>query len=686
MKKNPAYTRIEKLRTLIDFHRTQYHTHDAPEISDEAYDALVRELEALENTYPEYRDTESPTQKIGGVVLDKFTKVRHEILQWSYDNAFGYDELVAWEEKINRFIEKENDDIRMLPRDYVAELKIDGMKIILTYEHGKLTLGATRGDGVTGEDITHAVAMIKDIPKDIGRDISLVVVGEAWMKKSDLSKLNTERQKRGEQLFANTRNATAGSLRQLDASVTEKRNIQTFIYSIEKLAGDGLNIPLSQQETLILLKEFGFSVNPVYIYTKNIQDIQDFYTTWVPKRDKEEYGIDGVVVKLNNKMLCTSLGYTAKAPRFGVAYKFPAEEVTTVIEAIVIQVGRTGALTPVAHLRPVLVAGSTVSRATLHNQDEITRLDIRVGDTVVIRKAGDVIPEVVRVLVELREGREKRFHMPKQCPVCGSDVVQKETSTDDATVALFCINKKCFAQEVERMIHFVSKKGMNIVGMGDKIVEKCITEGVIVTYADIYELQKGDLVGLEKFGEKSADNLIHSINQSKSTTLARCIYALGIHHVGEETADLLARYIAYKYQDPSMKDCLDIFQQISKEEIEALDGIGGTVAESFVVYMSDRDVKKELSRLAQFLTFVYEKTTVQQNLLGKTFVLTGSLVAFSRDEAKNTIKRLGGTVANSVSKKTSYVVVGTDPGSKYDDAVRLGVPVINESEFGELIS
>lgn len=686
MKKEAIQSRIQKLRALIEVHRVQYHTNDAPEISDEAYDTLVRELEILEQAHPEFADSMSPTQKVGATVLEKFIKVKHEILQWSYDNVFGYDELLAWEEKIVRFIEKEDTSIRSIPREYVAELKIDGMKIILTYEHGKLVLGATRGDGVVGEDITHAVSVMPDIPKDLGKDISLVVVGEAWMKKSDLQKLNTRRQKEDKPLFANTRNATAGSLRQLDASITRDRNIQTFMYSIEKLTGDDLEIPDSQKETLVLLKKFGFSVNDIFVHTSHVKEIQEFYNGWVSKRDKEEYSIDGIVIKIDSRKISQALGYTAKAPRFGVAYKFPAEEVTTIVEDIAIQVGRTGALTPVAHLRPVVVAGSTVSRATLHNQDEIDRLDVRIGDTVIIRKAGDVIPEVVRVLTELREGGEKPFHMPTHCPVCGNTVVQGQTSTDDKTVAVFCTNKKCFAQEVERMIHFVSKKGMNIVGMGDRIVEKFITEGLISTYADIYELKIGDIVGLEKFGEKSADNLIESIAQSRQVPLAKFLYALGIHHIGEETAELIAKYIAETHDNPSYGDVLRVWKKIAKESLENIEGIGPTVADSFIAYIADVDHQEKLSRLESYITFVYESSTFPQTLSGKTFVLTGTLATISRDEAKNRIKQMGGSVASSVSKKTSYVVVGDEPGSKYDDAVKLNISILDEKAFLNLLS
>src|SRR3989338_3272841 len=522
--------RIKKLRALVEYHRLKYHTDDAPEISDEAYDALIRELESLEST----EDSTSPTQKVGGFVLDKFVKVRHKVPQWSYDNIFDYNELVGWIEKTNRFISKSPLAKTVLASGgvkYITELKIDGMKIILTYTKGKLVLASTRGDGETGEDITHNAHAIQSIPKDLGINIDLIAVGEAWMKKSDLKKTNEAREKEELPLFANTRNATAGSLRQLDSNVTETRNIQTFFYSIDKFVSNTEKEPTTQEIVLKTLKHFGFSTSPSHKLCATIDEIEAYYQKESRIRDTHEFGVDGVVIKMNELSLSRALGFTAKSPRGGVAYKFPAEEVTTIVEDIQIQVGRTGALTPVAHLRPVRVAGSTVSRATLHNEDEISRLGLMIGDTVIIKKAGDVIPEIVRTLFELRTGKEKKFKMPTKCPICGSEVKKQIIGTKESSAALYCTNKNCFAQDMERMTHFVSKKGMNIVGMGDRIVEKLMNEGLISEYADIYELQKDDLEVLEKFGEKSADNLIESIEKSRKITLSRFLYALGIRHI-----------------------------------------------------------------------------------------------------------------------------------------------------------
>lgn len=670
--------RMKQLRAEIERHGALYHTHDAPEISDEAYDALVRELLALEVEHPEFA-VGSPTKKVGGEVLEKFVKVRHEVPQWSYDNIFNHEELIGWETKTRRFLAKTPHANAAL--SYITELKVDGMKIVLTYRAGKLVLGATRGDGAVGEDITHNVRVIKSVPQDLGRDIDLIVVGEAWMKKSDLAKTNESRAREELPLFANTRNATAGSLRQLDSSITRERNIQTFFYAIDKFEtrDTSLVAPKTQEEILKTLAELKFSVNPDHALCYTMDDVESFYQKWIHKKDAEQYGIDGVVIKLNDLAISADLGFTAKSPRSGVAYKFPAQEVTTVVEDIQIQVGRTGALTPVAHLTPVLVAGSTVSRATLHNEDEINRLGLKIGDTVIIKKAGDVIPEVVRVLTELRSGKEETFHMPKTCPVCGS-LVRKESigTREGISAALYCSNKNCFAQDLERIIHFVSKKGMNIVGMGDKIVEKLMNEGLVSEYPDIYELKQGDLEVLEKFGEKSAENLIASIEMSRNVTLSHFLYALGIRHVGEETADL----IASKIQEPITK-----YQTISKEQFEVIEGVGPVVADEIVKWFSDSHNQSILSKLLKQVTIEAPKLVARrQPLAAKVFVLTGTLETMSRDEAKEKIKSLGGKVSSSVSKQTDYVVAGADPGSKYDDAQKLGVTILSEPELLKLLS
>jgi DNA ligase (NAD+) len=655
--------RIKILRAEIEKHRELYHTKDAPEISDEAYDALVRELMSLD---PQF------TVPVGGKILEGFTKTKHLIPQWSYDNVFGFDELTRWDVRNRKMVGNTT------LWEYCCELKIDGLKIILTYEKGILKVGATRGDGTVGEDITENIKMIKSVPYTIADKRNLVVIGEVWMKKSDLEKINTERQTAGLPLYANPRNLAAGTLRQLDTSIVASRDLQTFFYDMTVLGEDEAFV--THEEELTHLKELGFSVNKETKTVNTLEKIQGFVDRWTEHRNDQEYGVDGVVIKLNDTSIREDLGYTAKSPRFGVAYKFPAEEVTTMVEAIDIQVGRTGVLTPVAHVKPVLVAGSTVARATLHNQDEIDRLDVRVGDTVILRKAGDIIPEILQVLLELRPKNTQKFFLPKTCPVCGTAVTKKEMATG-TSVALYCINRHCPAQSLENLIHFASKKAMNIVGMGEKIIEKLLNENLIQTPVDMYHLKKEDLEGLEKFGDLSANNLIESIEASKKTTLQRFLFALGIHHVGEETADLIANSFEWK----NNKDLFHKLTTITDEDLTKIDGIGDTVAASFVDYFADADRQVVVRALIDLFTF--EKSQLaSKKFEGMTFVITGTLETLSRDEAKALIKQHGGKVASSVSKNTDYVVAGDNAGSKYDEAVKLEVKILTEKEFYAKVS
>lgn len=556
MDKQEAKKRAEKLRKEIDRHRYLYHVLDSPQVLDEIYDSLMRELRQIEERHPELKTFDSPSQRIGGKPLDKFEKTRHKHKQWSLNDAFSFEELKAWEDKIWRMLEKQG--VKEKP-EYCCEVKIDGLKIILTYEKGIFARAATRGDGVIGEDVTEQVKTIQSIPLRLNEDVDIVVAGEAWMKKKNLEEINKQREKKGEPLFANSRNAAAGSIRQLDPKITANRKLDSYIYDVDDIKR---NFPTTQVEELKLLEKLGFKVHKNYKLCKDLHEVESFFKSWEPKRDKQEYGIDGVVVKINSKKLQDMLGYTGKAPRWAVAYKFIPEKVTTIVEDIKVQVGRTGALTPVAHLKPVQVAGSIVSRATLHNEDEIKRLDIKMGDTIVIHKAGDVIPEVVGVLKNMRTGKEKKFHMPTQCPICKglvkrikikSGKKQEESAASSSarqavalSAASYCLNKKCFAIEKEKIIHFVSKKGFNIEGMGEKIVEQLMNEGLISDFADIFELKKGDLEPLERFAERSADNLIEAIEKSKKILLPKFLFALGIRHVGEETANLLAQEIAKK--------------------------------------------------------------------------------------------------------------------------------------------
>ena len=673
--------RIQELTQAIAHHAQMYHTHDTPEISDEAYDALVRELAELESAHPELKQQKTPTEQVGGKILEGFEKTTHLVPQWSYDNVFGFDELVRWDERNRKILEKINHPTARSIWEYCLELKIDGLKIILTYEQGILKVGATRGDGSVGEAITENIKMIRSIPQVISEKRTMVVVGEVWMKKSDVESINEERKAAGLPLYANPRNLAAGTLRQLDTSIVASRDLQTFFYDFTILGHED-DFETHRAE-LDYLRELGFSVNQETNIASSLGDVQQFVDWWTGKRNDQEYGIDGVVIKLNDTSLRNDLGYTAKSPRFGVAYKFPAEEVTTVVENIEIQVGRTGVLTPVAHLRAVLVAGSVVSRATLHNQDEIDRLDVRVGDTVILRKAGDIIPEILQVLRELRPEGAKKFRLPDTCPVCGAPAAPRTGGLGSDSVALYCTNRHCPAQSLENLIHFASKKAMNIVGMGEKIVEKLLNENLIKTPVDIYHLKKDDLENLEKFGDVSANNLLESIETSKHTTLAKFLFALGIHHIGEETADLIAQSLVFN----NNAELAEKMFGLSDEDLIKLNGIGDTVAESFIDYVNDPERKDVMLQLLNILEIKPQKNETKEKLKfsGMTFVLTGTLPTLSRDEAKEKIKALGGKVASSVSSKTDYVVVGDEPGSKYDEALKLGIKILDETAFLRLL-
>lgn len=726
--------RIEKLRQELDRHRYLYYVLDKPEISDEAYDSLFAELEKLEQEFPETIVSGSPTQRVGGEPLKGFKKVTHRSKQWSFDDVFDFEELKAWEEKIKRLIEKsEGDKVNKgewgdekKKRDeqrleYCCELKIDGLKMILTYENGELVQGATRGDGSVGEDVTHNVRTIQSVPLVLNEKVNVIAVGECWLGKSELARINEERQKKGEALFANSRNAAAGSIRQLDPKIAASRRLDSFVYDLEDFVGDegdkgnrgdasGGKMPKTQTEELELLKKLGFKVNKEYRLCKSIQEVQEYYEYWTKNRDKEEYELDGIVIKVNDCKLQELLGYTGKAPRWGVAYKFPAQQVTTVVEDITVQVGRTGALTPVAHLRPVRVAGSVVSRATLHNEDEINRLDVRIGDTVVIRKAGDIIPEVLEVVKNMRTGKEKKFKMPDKCPICGGEVRRESIGGKegkggmglDVSAAHYCLNPKCFAVELQKIIHFVSRKGFDIAGLGEKIVEQLMNEGLVSNFADIFELNKGDLQPLERFAEKSADNLIEAIEESKKIKLEKFLFALGIRYVGEETAALIGKnmigmvgeiggdFEGGKGGEGGIGLTIDFFPKISKERWLEIKGIGEKSAESLVEWFSDEANLELLDRMKERGIEVLiggggSKGEAGNKLKGLTFVLTGELTGFTRDEAKDMIRKNGGDVSSSVSKKTGYVVAGKNPGSKFKKAEELGVKVIGEEEFRVLL-
>lgn len=661
MNKQDTKKRIEELRAFLEHHRVLYHVHDTPSISDELYDSLMSELANLEKNYPEFDDERSPTKRVGGQVLPHFEKVKHEIKQWSFDNVFSYQELLDWEDRNLTIIKKTG--IIKKPT-YVAEMKIDGLKVILTYKNGVLVRAATRGDGEVGEDITENIKTVKVIPLILSNKISITVIGEAWMKKRDLERINKERVKHGLALYANTRNLTAGTLRQLDPKVVASRNIQIFAYDIEG------GVYATQEDELKVLEGFGFLVNKDRKICKTLKEVQDFYEQWVNKRSGENYGIDGLVIKINERDIWDELGYTAKSPRGGIAYKFPAEEVATKLNAITLQVGRTGAVTPVAELAPILVAGSVVSRATLHNAEEINRLDVRIGDTVALRKAGDVIPEIFEVFKELRPKNSKVFIMPTRCPECGGELT-KEKVGKDVSVAFYCKNKNCPAKHLEGLVHFVSKKGINIEELGQKTVELFHDIGLIKDFSSIFKLKKVDIEGLEGFGEKSADNIIASIEKSRTVALPRFLFALGIRHLGEQTAKDIARHF----------NSFEKIQHATYDELILVDGVGEKVAESIVTYFGDEHNKILLEKLIVELKIVNETKNIGNKLTGKIFVITGTLPKLSRDEAKDLIEKNGGKVSSSVSSKTSYLLSGENAGSKLKEAAKFGVTIIPEKEF-----
>ncbi len=672
VKKMDIKKRVQKLHAQIDDLRYRYHVLNDPEVTDVMYEGLMDELRSIEEKHPDLRTADSPTRRVAGEPSDKFEKVNHTVPQWSFNDAFTEDDLVKWEERILKILEKKLDH---RPKDisYISELKIDGLHVVLTYEEGKLTIGATRGDGKIGEDVTKNIKAIHSVPLKFKKDMTLVVEGEVWLSAAQLKRINSEREKQGQPQFANPRNAAAGTIRQLDPRVVAKRNLSFTAYDIS-----GGEVPESQQVELQFLKDLGFKTDPHWKLCTSVADIMKMYTAWARKRDSQPYWIDGLVIKVNQKEYQDALGFTGKAPRWAIAMKFPAEQGTTKIKDIYVQVGRTGALTPVALMEPVPLAGTTVTHATLHNFDEIKRLGVRIGDTVVVEKAGDIIPKVIRVLEKMRTGEEKNVKEPKKCPICGEAVQRKEVldKKKETSVALFCSNKQCYAQELARIIHFVSKKAFNIDGLGKKIVEQLMQEGLIKDVSDIFTLKKGDLEPLERFADKSADNLISSIEKAKNVTLSRFIFSLGIRHVGEETAIALAKYFGD----------LQMIVAADTEEFAVIDDIGPRVADSLHSFFSEkRNIDVIDALLENGVSPKTAHSAGQQTLYEKTFVLTGTLESMDRDEAKRLIRERGGSVSGSVSKKTDYIVAGENPGSKLDKARKLGVKVVDEKYFRFLV-
>lgn len=685
MSQAAAKKRIENLSGELNRHRHSYHVLDAPTLSDEAYDSLMEELLALEAEYPALKLPNSPTSRVGGKTLGSFQKVRHAHRQWSFDDIFDLAGLKAWHERIRRLLEKEGIQEEPL---YVCELKIDGLKIILTYAGGVLQEGATRGDGVIGEKVTENLRTIQALPLVLPEKVDGVFIGEAWLSFDELKRINKEREARGEMLFANPRNAAAGSIRQLDSRIAAERRLRAFIYDIDAIFKEGESVaPLTQEGELALLRELGFPVNEHWALVRTPEEIQAFYEEWSQKRHNLPYGLDGIVIKVSQRHLQEKLGYTGKAPRFGIAYKFPAEQATTLVEDIQVQIGRTGALTPVAHLRPVRIAGSTVSRATLHNFDEIRRLDVRIGDTVVIQKAGDIIPEILSVIENLRTGKEKKVKEPAICPICGQKTERRAMADGSLSAALYCGNPNCYAVERENIIHAVSKKGLDIPGLGEKIVEQLIEEGLVTDIGDVFTLTAGDLAVLEGFAEKSSEKLEESIRAARRVPTKKFLFALGIRHVGEETAELLVRSLPAPSSD-TPKAFGELLGQVTQEELLAIKGIGSTVAESVREWFADSAHQDLLGRMTESGVHLDVSAGLVASagvFKGLTFVLTGELSSFTRDEAKDMIKEKGGSVSSSVSQKTDYVLAGENPGSKYQKALALGVKVLDEKEFRNLL-
>jgi DNA ligase (NAD+) len=684
MKNIEAKNRIRKLSEEIERYRYLYHVLDKPEITDEVYTSLRQELKKLEEKYPQYKVPNSPTERIGGKPLKKFKKVKHRFRQWSLDDVFSRQELEAWEEKNLRFLEKKWGQGKVEKKiDYTAELKIDGLHLVLFYKKGVLENGATRGDGRTGEDVTSNVKTIESIPLVLEKKVTLNVEGECWLAKSELERINKERKKKGEPLFANPRNAAAGSIRQLDPKIAASRRLDSFIYDLNSINESA--DPKTQLEELKLLKELGFKVNQHYKLCKNIAEAEEYFQKIAKIKDREIYGIDGIVIKVNDKEIQNILGYTGKSPRFAIAYKFPAERVTTLVRDIKVQVGRTGALTPVAYLKAVKVAGSVVSKATLHNMDEIKRLDVRVGDTVVIQKAGDIIPQVVEVIKNLRTGREKKFKMPSRCPQCQGRVGRRKIGKGKKEVAYYCLNPNCFSVRQEKIIHFVSKKAFDIRGLGEKIVEQLMENALIGDAGDIFSLSPGALKELDKFKDKRATNIIESIEASKRINLNRFIYSLGIRHLGEETSRILAEYLVDlfpKKKKISVAEFQKIASHISKEKLSLIEGAGEKIVESIFNYLRDKKNKKLLAKLDKAgLELKLPRKKRNSRLLNKNLVVTGTLENFSREEIKARIIEMRGKISNSVSSKTDFLLVGKNPGSKLEKAKKLGIKIIGEGEL-----
>jgi DNA ligase (NAD+) len=669
--------KIEKLRSEINRHNRLYYIEDNPEISDEEYDGLIRELKQLEEEYPRFLTPDSPTQRVGAAPVEAFGIVEHPLPLLSLGNAFSDEDLTAWYTRTVKLIGN-------TPFDFVGEHKIDGLAVALTYVNGQLSTGATRGDGFRGENITQNLRTVRSIPLSVGKGAPprFEVRGEVYLPKTGFHKLNKERAAEGMPLFANPRNAAAGSVRQLDSHITARRPLDIFIYMLGYAEGNP--VPPTHWETLQWLKSLGFKINPNNRRLKNIEEVEEYYRTWVERRESLEYEADGIVIKINQLNLHEELGDIGHEPRWAIAYKFPAVQGTTVLKSIEISVGRTGTLNPYAVLEPVTVGGVTIKSAALHNEDDIRRKNIREGDTVIIQRAGEVIPEIVGPVVGRRTGQEKEFNLLEKiydkdrgrpvCPVCGGEVIKPE-----GEVMYYCSNAACPAQVQQRIEHFASKGAMDIRGIGENMSATLYREGLVKDAADLYKLTQNQLAALERMGDKSAANIIKAINNTREQKrpLARVIYALGIRHIGEEMAEVLA----------SNFTTMDKLARASKDELMAISAIGPKIAESVTAFFRQEDNLKITQKLKDAGIFPAEVTTEQKDLplSGREFVVTGRLDNFSRQQAEAKIRELGGAAKDNVTRKTDYVVVGADAGSKLARARELGIKTIDEKEFLKLL-
>ena len=663
MGKEEIKNRIKKLREVINRQRYLYHVLDKQEMSDSALDSLKKELFDLEQQFPDLITPDSPTQRVGGKALKEFKKIKHLKRMLSFNDAFSNEDMQDWQARFLKLLpENEKNEI-----SYYCELKIDGLAIELIYENGFLKTGSTRGDGTVGEDITQNLKTVEAIPLKIEEKRKIIIRGEVFITKKEFQRINKLQKEKDLPVYANPRNIAAGSVRQLDPKITAGRKLDSFSYDIV----DGFDFK-THEEKHKTLKELGFKTNEHNKYCKNLDEVLFFREHWIKQREKLNYEIDGIVVIVNDNKIFEKLGVVGKAPRAAIAFKFPQAQATTKVLDIKLQVGRTGAITPVAVLEPVLVSGITITRATLHNEDEIKRLGLKIGDTIIVGRAGDVIPEIVKVLTELRTGKEKNFKMPEYCPSCSTKLVKLE-----GEALLRCPNLKCFARQRRNFYHFVSRSAFNIDGLGPKIIDKLLDEGLVQDPGDLFELKEGDIAPLERFAEKSAENLIKSISEKKEITLSKFIYALGIRNVGQETAIELAKRFG------SVKK----IKEAKLEEIDSILDIGPVVAKSIYEWFSDKDNLKFLDKLENKLKIISQKPSFKsQKLLGQTFVLTGGLESMTRDQAKEKIRELGGDIAGSVSLKTDYVVAGSEPGSKAERAEKLGVKIISEKEFLKIIN